>query len=298
MKILITSDWNTDAINGVVTSINNLMYGLRARGHEVKLLELSSNHQTRITDDGWEVASLPADFVYPEARVRVGLMNKIYDKVIEWGPDIVHSQCEFSTFLMAHHIAHECDIPIVHTYHGIVYAEKFGNEGAYITKATSQLMRDLGCIQSPQNAYLLNLGLESLHVRVPRHCENALAVAKFLQGHDKVNFVTYPLLEGDRYYDRAMKYLKNGACGVVSFEIKGGREAALKFMKSLKLWAIETHVADARSCCLNPATATHRQMNDEQLKECGITAGLIRLSCGIEDKEDLIRDIEQALNEV
>ena len=184
------------------------------------------------------------------------------------------------------------------TYHGIVYAEKFGNEGAYITKATSQLMRDLGCIQSPQNAYLLNLGLESLHVRVPRHCENALAVAKFLQGHDKVNFVTYPLLEGDRYYDRAMKYLKNGACGVVSFEIKGGREAALKFMKSLKLWAIETHVADARSCCLNPATATHRQMNDEQLKECGITAGLIRLSCGIEDKEDLIRDIEQALNEV
>ena len=119
MKILITSDWNTDAINGVVTSINNLMYGLRARGHEVKLLALSSDHQTRITDDGWEVASLPADFVYPEARVRVGLMNKIYDKVIEWRPDIVHSQCEFSTFLMAHHIAHECDIPIVHTYHTV-----------------------------------------------------------------------------------------------------------------------------------------------------------------------------------
>ncbi|MDO4188646.1 MAG: glycosyltransferase [Lachnospiraceae bacterium] len=119
MKILITSDWNTDAINGVVTSINNLMYGLRARGHEVKLLALSSSHQTRITEDGWEVASLPADFVYPEARLRVGLMTKIYDKVIEWGPDIVHSQCEFSTFLMAHHIAHECDIPIVHTYHTV-----------------------------------------------------------------------------------------------------------------------------------------------------------------------------------
>ena len=180
------------------------------------------------------------------------------------------------------------------SYHGIVYAEKFGKEGAFITKATSQLMRDLGSIQSPQNAYILNLGLESLHVRMPRHCENGQAVAEFLSKHDKVNFVTYPGLEGDKYHDRAKKYLPNGGCGVVSFEIKGGREAAEKFMKALKLWAIETHVADARSCCLNPATATHRQMNDEQLKECGISAGLIRLSCGLEDKKDLIADIEQA----
>ena len=184
------------------------------------------------------------------------------------------------------------------SYHGIVYAEKFGKEGAFITKATSQLMRDLGSIQSPQNAYILNLGLESLHVRMPRHCENGQAVAEFLSKHDKVNFVTYPGLEGDKYHDRAKKYLPNGGCGVVSFEIKGGREAAEKFMKALKLWAIETHVADARSCCLNPATATHRQMNDEQLKECGISAGLIRLSCGLEDKKDLIADIEQALETV
>ncbi|MDO4188647.1 MAG: O-acetylhomoserine aminocarboxypropyltransferase/cysteine synthase [Lachnospiraceae bacterium] len=184
------------------------------------------------------------------------------------------------------------------TYHGIVYAEKFGMEGAYITKATSQLMRDFGCIQSPQNAYLLNLGLESLHVRMPRHCENGQAVAEYLSGHDKVNFVIYPGLENDKYHERAKKYLPNGGCGVVSFEIKGGRETAEKFMKNLKLWAIETHVADARSCCLNPATATHRQMNDEQLKECGISAGLIRMSCGIEDKEDLIKDIEQALANV
>ena len=181
------------------------------------------------------------------------------------------------------------------SYHGITYAEKFGKEGAFITKCTAQLMRDFGCIQSPQNAYLLNLGLESLHVRMPRHCENGQAVAEFLSKHDKVNYVTYSGLESDKYHERAKKYLPNGGCGVVSFEIKGGREAAEKFMKSLKLWSIETHVADAKSCCLNPATATHRQMNDEQLKACGISAGLIRMSCGIEDKADLIKDIEQAL---
>ena len=184
------------------------------------------------------------------------------------------------------------------SYHGIVYAEKFGKEGAFITKATSQLMRDFGSIQSPQNAYLLNLGLESLHVRMPRHVENGQAVAEYLSTNDKVNFVTYPGLATDKYHDRAVKYLPNGGCGVVSFEIKGGRETAEKFMKSLKLWAIETHVADARSCCLNPATATHRQMNDEQLKECGISAGLIRLSCGLEDKKDLIADLEQAFAQI
>ncbi|AZV56863.1 O-acetylhomoserine aminocarboxypropyltransferase/cysteine synthase family protein [Clostridium sp. AWRP] len=182
------------------------------------------------------------------------------------------------------------------SYHGITYAKKFGKEGAFITKCTSQLMRDLGSIQSPQNAYILNLGLESLHVRVPRHCENGQAVAEFLQNHPKVAYVNYCGLPGDKYYEVAKKYLPNGSCGVVSFGLKGGREAAGIFMKNLKLAAIETHVADARTCCLNPATSTHRQMNDEQLKEAGVPAELIRISCGIEDKEDLISDISQALN--
>ena len=182
------------------------------------------------------------------------------------------------------------------SYHGITYAKKFGKEGAFITKCTSQLMRDLGSIQSPQNAYILNLGLESLHVRMPRHCENGQAVAEFLQNHPKVAYVNYCGLPGDKYYEVAKKYLPNGSCGVVSFGLRGGREAAGIFMKNLKLAAIETHVADARTCCLNPATSTHRQMNDEQLKEAGVPAELIRISCGIEDKEDLISDISQALN--
>lgn len=181
------------------------------------------------------------------------------------------------------------------SYHGITYAEKFGRGGAFITKCTAQLMRDLGCIQSPQNAFLLNLGLESLHVRMPRHVENGQAVAEFLQDHPKVTAVSYSGLPGDRYYELAQKYLPQGGCGVVSFELKGGRTAAENFMKNLKLAAIETHVADARTCCLNPATSTHRQMNDEQLAAAGIPAGLVRMSCGLEDKEDLIRDLEQAL---
>ncbi len=181
------------------------------------------------------------------------------------------------------------------SYHGITYAEKFGKEGAFITKCTAQLMRDFGCIQSPQHAFILNLGLESLHVRMPRHVENGLAVAEFLQQQPQVAHVNYPGLKGDPYYERAQKYMPNGGCGVVSFELKGGREAAEKFMKRLKLAAIETHVADARTCCLNPATSTHRQMNDEQLREAGIPAGLIRISCGLEDKEDLIADLKQAL---
>ncbi|WP_044915243.1 O-acetylhomoserine aminocarboxypropyltransferase/cysteine synthase family protein [Butyrivibrio sp. WCE2006] len=181
------------------------------------------------------------------------------------------------------------------SYHGIVYAEKFGKEGAFITKATSQLMRDLGSIQAPQNAFYLNLGLESLHVRMPRHVENGLAVAEFLEKHPKVVNVNYPGLKSNKYYDLAMKYMGNGGCGVVSFEIEGGRKAAEEFMSRLKLCAIETHVADARTCCLNPATSTHRQMSDEQLEAAGIPAGLIRISCGLEDKEDLIEDIRQAL---
>ena len=182
------------------------------------------------------------------------------------------------------------------SYHGIVYAEKFGQEGAFITKCTAQLMRDFGCIQSPQNAFILNLGLESLHVRMPKHVENGLAVAKFLQEQPQVEKVSYPGLESDKYYELAKKYLPNGGCGVVSFELKGGRAAAESFMKKLKLAAIETHVADARTCCLNPATSTHRQLTDEQLDAAGIPAGLVRLSCGLEDKEDLIADIKNALN--
>ena len=184
------------------------------------------------------------------------------------------------------------------SYHGVTYTERFGLEGAFITKATAQLMRDFGSIQAPQNAFLLNLGLESLHVRMKRHCENGLAVAEFLANNDKIAWVTYPGLKGDKYYDLAQKYLPNGTCGVVSFGVKGGRAAAEKFMKGLKLAAIETHVADARSCCLHPANATHRQMNDDELALAGISPDLIRFSCGIENKEDLIADIKQALDNV
>ncbi len=181
------------------------------------------------------------------------------------------------------------------SYHGVTYVERFGLEGAFITKCTTQLMRDLGSIQSPQNAFILNLGLESLHVRMQRHCENGLAVAEFLSGHPKVAYVNYCDLPGDAYHELAKKYLPKGSCGVVSFGLKGGRAAAEAFMKELKIAAIETHVADARTCCLNPATSTHRQMNDEQLKDAGVPAELIRISCGIEDKEDLIADLAQAL---
>ena len=181
------------------------------------------------------------------------------------------------------------------SYHGVTYTESFGLAGAFITKCTAQLMRDFGSIQAPQNAYYLNLGLESLHVRMPRHCENAMAVAEYVSKHPKIAWVTYPSLPGDKYYDRACKYLPNGSCGVVSFGIKGGRAAAEAFMKNLKIGAIETHVADARTCCLHPASATHRQMNDAELEACGISGDLVRFSCGLENAADLIADIEQAL---
>ena len=184
------------------------------------------------------------------------------------------------------------------SYHGITYVEKFGVEGAFITKATAQLMRDFGCTQSPQSAFILGLGLESLHVRMARHCENALAVAKFLSTHEKVAWVTYPGLEGDKYHALAEKYMPNGTCGVVSFGVKGGRSAAEKFMKALKLGAIETHVADARTCCLHPASATHRQMSDDELRAAGVSPDLVRYSCGIENKDDLIADIAAALETV
>ena len=183
------------------------------------------------------------------------------------------------------------------SYHGIVYVDAFG-KGAYITKATVQLMRDLGSIQSPQNAFLVNLGLETLHLRMPRHCENALKVAKYLKTNDKITWVKCAMLEGDDQYELAQKYMPKGTCGVVSFGIKGGREAATKFMDSLKLAAIVTHVADARTCCLHPASTTHRQLTDKQLEECGVSPDLIRFSCGIEDADDIIADIEQALSQI
>lgn len=183
------------------------------------------------------------------------------------------------------------------SYHGITYSDTFG-KGAYITKATVQLMRDLGSMPSPHDAFLLNVGLESLHLRVARHCENAKKVAEYLKNHDKITWVNCAMLEDDKQYAKAQKYMPNGTCGVVSFGIKGGRAAATKFMDSLKLAAIVTHVADARSCCLHSASTTHRQLTDEQLKECGVTPDLIRFSCGIEDCEDIIADIEQALAQI
>ncbi len=231
---------------------------------------------------------------------------------IEWGADIVvHSTTKY----MDGHgsavggcivdsgkfdwMAHAEKFPGLCTpdesYHGITYVTKFGNGAAYITKATAQLMRDFGAIQAPQNAFLLNLGLESLHVRMARHCENGLAVAEYLSRSDMVDWVRYPDLPGDKYYDLAKKYLPNGSCGVVSFGVKGGRKAAENFMKHLRIAAIETHVADARTCCLHPASATHRQMNDDELRKCGILPELVRFSCGIENAEDLIADIDQAL---
>ena len=229
----------------------------------------------------------------------------------EWGADIVtHSTTKYmdghgsavggcivdsGKFDWAASGKFDCLCTPDESYHGVNYYERFGKEGAFITKATAQLMRDFGCTQSPQSAFILGLGLESLHVRMQRHCENGLAVAKFLKSHKNVTWVKYPDLEGDEFYDLAKKYLPNGSCGVVSFGVKGGRAAAEKFMKNMKLGAIETHVADARTCCLHPASATHRQMNDEELMAAGVSPDLIRYSCGIESAEDLIEDLAAAL---
>ena len=231
---------------------------------------------------------------------------------IEWGADIVtHSTTKY----MDGHdtavggcivdsgkfdwMAHKDKFPGLTTpdesYHGITYAEKFGLEGAYITKATAQLMRDLGSIQAPMNAFFLNLGLESLAVRMQRHCENALKVAQFLEGREEVSWVNYPSLPGNKYYERAQKYLPDGSCGVISFGLKGGRKTAEEFMKHLKLAIIATHVADAHTCILHPASSTHRQMTDEELIAGGVSPDLIRLSVGIENVDDIIEDIEGAL---
>ena len=184
------------------------------------------------------------------------------------------------------------------SYHGVTYTERFGLGGAFITKCTAQLMRDFGCGQSPQSAFILNLGLESLPFRMKQHCANAEAISRYLSKHEKVNWVKYCGLKGDKYYELGQKYLPNGSCGVISFGLQGGRKAAEVFMKHLKLGSIETHVADSRTCCLHPASATHRQMTDEQLDAAGVGADLIRLSCGLENVEDLIADIAQALENV
>ena len=231
---------------------------------------------------------------------------------IEWGADIVtHSTTKY----MDGHdatvggcivdsgkfdwMAHKDRFPGLTTpdesYHGITYAEKFGMEGAFITKATAQLMRDLGAIPSPMNAYLLNLGLESLAVRMERHCANAQKVAEYLENHEKVAWVNYPGLPSNRYYERAKKYMPNGTCGVISFGVKGGRSAAETFMSKLKVAIIATHVADAHTCILHPASSTHRQMSDEELINAGVGPDLVRLSVGIEHVDDIIADLEQAL---
>ncbi len=231
----------------------------------------------------------------------------------EWGADIVthsttkymdgHGACVGGCIVDSgkfNWAAHADKFPGLCTpddsYHGVTYVERFGQGGAFITKATVQLMRDLGATQSPQHAFMLNLGLESLHIRMKRHCENGLAVATFLKNHENVAYVNYCDLEGDKYYELAQKYLPGGSCGVVSFGVKGGRAAAEKVLKALKLAAIETHVADARTCCLHPASTTHRQMNDAELEACGVYPDLIRYSCGLEDAEDLIADLKQALD--
>ena len=234
---------------------------------------------------------------------------------LSWGADIVtHSTTKYMDGHAAYlggaivdagkfdWMAHADKFPGLTTpdesYHGVTYAEKFGLEGAFITKATAQLMRDLGPMQNPQAAFFLNSSLESLHVRMPQHCKNGLAMAEFLKSHPKIRFVSYPGLEDDKYYDLAKKYMPNGTCGVVSFGFTGGRAAAEQFMKSLKLAQIATHVADARTCCLHPANATHRQMNDAELEACGISPDMVRLSCGLEATDDLIADVAQALDAI
>ncbi len=184
------------------------------------------------------------------------------------------------------------------SYHGVTYTQRFGLGGAFITKCTAQLMRDLGSIQSPQSAFYLNLGLESLPFRVKQHCANAQKIAEYLQSNEKVAWVKYCGLKGDKYYELAQKYMPNGSCGVISFGLKGGRSAAEVFMKNMKLGSIETHVADSRTCCLHPASSTHRQMTDAELEAAGVGADLIRLSCGLENAEDLIADLDQAIAKV
>lgn len=235
----------------------------------------------------------------------------IFLRPIEWGADIVtHSTTKYMNGF-ANSVGgvvvdsgnfdwskHKDKFPGLtepdESYHGVVYTEIFG-KGAYITKMTTTLMRDLGSIPSPQNSFYLNIGLETLHLRMPRHYENALALAKYLKANDKISWITFPGLEGDSQYELAQKYLPDGSCGVIAFGIKGGREAATKFMDSLKLAAVVTHVADSRTCVLHPASTTHRQMNDEELAHAGISPDLIRMSVGIEDAEDIIKDVEQAL---
>ena len=231
---------------------------------------------------------------------------------IEWGADVVtHSTTKYMDGHAAalggaivdggnfDWLAHADKFPDFCTpdesYHGVVFAEKFGKEGAFITKATTQLMRDFGSIQSPQNAFYLALGLESLHVRMAQHCKNGLAVAQFLQANPLVEWVRYPDLPGDRYHALQQKYLPNGSCGVVSFGVAGGRDQAEALMSRLKVAQVETHVADSHTCCLHPASTTHRQMTDEELQAAGVEPNLVRFSCGLEDTDDILEDLDQAL---
>ena len=299
-------------INGGISPSCVEMY--LAENPEIEAVLITSPTYDGIVSDVAKIAEVAHHYGVP-LIVDNTFPTPVNCRPFEWGADIVtHSTTKY----MDGHgatlggaivdggkfdwMAHADKFPGLCTpddsYHGITYAEHFGKEGAFITKATAQLMRDFGCVQSPINAYMLNLGLESLHVRMARHCENGQAVAEFLASHPKIAYVNYCGLPGDKYHAVAEKYLPNGSCGVVSFGVKGGREAAAAFMGHLKIAAIETHVADARTCCLNPASSTHRQMNDEQLKAAGVPAELVRMSCGLESSEDLIADIAQALDKI
>lgn len=300
--IYVSQDWSDEEIEAAIKPNTKLIFGETIANPALRVFDIE--RFANIAHRNGLPLVIDNTFATP-----------ILCRPIEWGADIVtHSTTKY----MDGHgaavggcivdggkfdwMAHAHKYPGLCTpdesYHGVTYAEKFGKEGAFISKCTSQLMRDLGSIQSPQNAFILNLGLESLHVRMPRHVENGQAVAEFLANQPQVEYVSYPGLPSNPYYDLAQKYMGNGGCGVVSFCLKGGRIAAEKFLKNLKLAAIETHVADARTCCLNPATSTHRQMTEEQLLTAGVPAGLVRISCGLEDKNDLIADLKQALEAI
>lgn len=295
-------DCTEDELNGAFRANTRLVFGETLANPSLKVLDIekfaSAAHAHGVP--------LIVDNTFP---------TPVHCNPFKWGADIVtHSTTKY----MDGHgaavggcivdsgnfdwMAHADKYPGLCTpdesYHGITYAEKFGQGGAYITKCCAQLMRDLGSTPSPQSAFLLNLGLESLHLRIARHTENALRVAKFLEANDKIAWVRYPGLETDKYYSLAEKYMPDGTCGVVSFGVKGGRKAAETFMCGLRLIAIETHVADARSCCLHPASTTHRQLSDAELEASGVSPDLVRLSCGIESVDDLISDIANALNNI
>ncbi len=298
----VDSDCTDEELNGAFRENTKLVFGETLANPSLKVLDIerfaSAAHAHGVP--------LIVDNTFP---------TPVHCNPFKWGADIVtHSTTKY----MDGHgaavggcivdsgnfdwMAHADKYPGLCTpdesYHGITYTERFGQGGAYITKCCAQLMRDLGSTPSPQSAFLLNLGLESLHLRIARHTENAMRVAEYLEANDKIAWVGYPGLKNDKYHALAEKYMPDGTCGVVSFGVKGGRKAAEKFMCGLRLIAIETHVADARSCCLHPASTTHRQLSDAELEASGVGADLVRLSCGIESADDLISDIENALSNI